>query len=185
MMRTWLRRARTTRGDDSGFTLPELIISIVILSFIMGAIGLTMVVVLKNTRSASERVTAGGSAQTLSLWFPGDVQSARGVGAYTDQRPTGCGDDQGSTNVVTVQRSDVLQSPGDLVSYRLKQLNTSDYEMWRVACTAGVWSKRVVVQGIADPVTVKVSALVKGDPNARSTLTPAGWPFSSVISNGG
>lgn len=180
MMRTWLRRARRARGDDSGFTLPELIVSIVVLSFIMGAIGLTMVVVLKNTRSSTERVTAGGSAQTLSLWFPGDVQSARGRGAYTGAGATGCGDDQGSTNVVTVQASDVLRNPGDLVSYRLKQIGPGDYELWRVACTAGAWSKRVAVQGIADPATVRVTAVVE-TPNAANPANPIRTPVTSLV----
>lgn len=180
MMRTSLRRARQARGDDGGFTLPELIVSIVILSFIMGAIGLTMIVVLKNTRSSTERVTAGGSAQTLSLWFPSDVQSARGRGAYTGAGGTGCGDDQGSTNVVTVQASDVLRNPGDLVSYRLKQLAPNEYELWRVACTGGAWSKRVVVQGIADPATVTVTAVVE-TPNAADPANPIRTPRTSLV----
>ena len=153
MISTWLRRARR---DDSGFTLPELIVSIVVLAFIMGAIGLTLVVVLKNSNAAADRVTAGGGAQTLSAWFPGDVQSAQAVGGG-DSRPgtsSGCGDDQLTENVVTLRRAD---GSGDLVSYRLKDVGNGELQLWRVTCIARTWHRNIIVQGITDKTLVKVT----------------------------
>ena len=62
--------------DDGGFTLVELLISIVILGIIMTALVGAIVVGLKTTSATQDELTVSHDAQIASAYFAKDVQSS-------------------------------------------------------------------------------------------------------------
>lgn len=152
--------ARRRPARDEGFTLPELLISIVILSFIAGAIGFALMVSLRTTRATADRTLSNLGGQTLSAWFAGDVESTAPIGG-ADTTPAGAsacpGEDPGQ-NVLTLRRAD---DPGRYVSYRLvagrpDESGAIPYQLVRVSCPQGTRIVNVVGQGIGDPTDVVV-----------------------------
>jgi len=69
--------------DDSGFTLVELLISIVILGIIAGPLAGVVLSYLKNTGATSARMSESHDAQMAAAYFAQDVQ-ALGVRDYSD-----------------------------------------------------------------------------------------------------
>ena len=66
------------RSDD-GFTLPELMVAVVILGIIAGAITGAIITGLKVTDGTAERVKESTDAQLASAYFAGDMQSSTAV----------------------------------------------------------------------------------------------------------
>lgn len=64
---------------DDGFTLPELLLAVVILGMIGGALTASIITGLKVTDGTSERIGESSDAQLASAYFAGDVQSAATV----------------------------------------------------------------------------------------------------------
>ena len=67
------------RGDESGFTLAELLISTVILAIIFGVITEAMIVGLRTTDSTDQRVRESVDAQLFASRFARDAQGAKTV----------------------------------------------------------------------------------------------------------
>ena len=61
---------------ESGFTLVELLVVLVILPLLLGAIAEALIVSLENTGAASNRLSDSVNAQTTSAYFVRDVQGA-------------------------------------------------------------------------------------------------------------
>src|SRR4051794_18413504 len=76
MRRSTAYSGRIARDDDSGFTLVELLVAIVILGAVVGAIAASFIVGLKTTDGTAERYRASHDAQLLSLYFPVDAQNS-------------------------------------------------------------------------------------------------------------
>jgi prepilin-type N-terminal cleavage/methylation domain-containing protein len=74
---------------EDGFTLPELIISIVIVGGLMGAIGSALIVSLRTTDVTSARFSESHDAQIASAYLAKDVQSAS-VGVAQPPSSTNC-----------------------------------------------------------------------------------------------
>src|ERR1019366_142974 len=68
--------AHRRRHDNSGFTLPELLISMAVLVLIMGALVAAFMVSIDNQGSIQSRVTDSASAQLTAAFYVRDVQSA-------------------------------------------------------------------------------------------------------------
>jgi prepilin-type N-terminal cleavage/methylation domain-containing protein len=69
-------RASRPRHREAGFTLPELLLSIVILGVIAGPIAASMIVGLRSTDASAQRVGEANGAQLLSTWFEPDTLNA-------------------------------------------------------------------------------------------------------------
>ncbi len=167
---------RRVRRSDDGFTLPELLISIVILSFIVGAIGFSLTVVLRNTRATASRSVSNLSAQSLNAWFAGDVQSAAVDGGDTTPTAvTGCPGNEPGRNVLLLRRADGLA----VVSYQVVQdtivTDRAEYQLWRVTCVDGTRLRNVVAQALAsddnNAVRVEPALLDAGTPVGTVRLT--------------
>lgn len=114
---------------DGGFTLVELLISIVIMGLIASAIGGAFTVYLRTESSTSGRLTTSRYAQTLAQWLPADVQSADTSTISDDPNvPSECSTTPGSTNVIRFRSSEGATA----VAYRL-----SAGELLRVTCPIG------------------------------------------------
>lgn len=74
----------TRRRQDGGFTLVELMISMVILSVVVPALALALLTVLRTTANVTQRYGDSQAQQQTATWFSADAQSAQtilGVGA--------------------------------------------------------------------------------------------------------
>ena len=65
--------------SEEGFTLPELLVAVVILGIIGGALTGSIITGLKVTDGTSERIGESTDAQLASAYFAADVQSASAV----------------------------------------------------------------------------------------------------------
>jgi prepilin-type N-terminal cleavage/methylation domain-containing protein len=82
------------RRNDAGFTLPELLISIVILGIVVAVIANAFITSSKHTAVTSQRFNESHDAQIATAYFANDVQSAAAITAST------CGIAGGMTNLV-------------------------------------------------------------------------------------
>ena len=69
--------------DEDGVTLVELMITIVIMSMIMGAIAASFVTAFNSTRPTSDRVRVSNAAQLIASFLERDAQSAGGTNPTT------------------------------------------------------------------------------------------------------
>ena len=198
---------RAPRRADDGITLAELIISITILSFIMGAISFALVIALRNSQANESRLSGAAGAQLLSAWFTSDVQSARTTTApvIVDPALTACADVNDGENKLLFERS----ADSATISYRVVQApGAEDFQLRRVTCAGAASTSNVVAFGLRDAasVTVAVDVVppsgelnavtidaivgtrdpvtvhVVGTPRARSTaLSPTTCAFVSAV----
>jgi prepilin-type N-terminal cleavage/methylation domain-containing protein len=83
---------------DDGFTLVELILTMVISSIIMGALASSIIVGLKTTDDTQQRLAESHDAQIAAAYFVNDVQSAD----YVSLPDIGCVQ-AGETPLVTLE----------------------------------------------------------------------------------
>ncbi|MFJ8043963.1 type II secretion system protein [Kitasatospora sp. NPDC096147] len=120
-MTTRQRAGHTGRSDRSelGFTLTELLVTLVIVGIIATLLPTAVVLGLRFTADTGRRVAATGATGTLNRYFPGDVQSADAV-----TTTPACG----ATEVIVH-----LSRPGAEVVYTY---DPPTGELHRVTCTA-------------------------------------------------
>ncbi|MEU3838682.1 type II secretion system protein [Streptomyces sp. NPDC028635] len=70
---------RPTDGPESGFTLTELLVTIVIVGIIAALLPKAIIIGLRFTAGTEKRVAATGAVGTLNRYFYGDVHSADSV----------------------------------------------------------------------------------------------------------
>lgn len=75
--------SRRRRRNDAGFTLPELLITIVILGVIMFALSEAFIAVLKSNQTTTDRLGQSHDAQLVANYLVQDAQSADGTGVST------------------------------------------------------------------------------------------------------
>ena len=76
---------------DLGFTLPELLISLVITSLVVGVIALTISVSYRTLPDVTDRADSAVAVQGITTWLPPDVDSTEPDRFFTDPaRPSGC-----------------------------------------------------------------------------------------------
>jgi type II secretory pathway pseudopilin PulG len=82
---------RRTRRTESGLTLIELVISVVILSMIAGALSTVFVTALRLSGTDKERVKQSDDSQTISAYLVRDAQAAGGTDPSTASLDTNLG----------------------------------------------------------------------------------------------
>jgi prepilin-type N-terminal cleavage/methylation domain-containing protein len=149
---------RRFRGDG-GFTLVEILISLVITSAILGALVGALEVSLGPDTDASQRLAESHDAQLISTYLPADLQSARLDDAAQSTSPTmglTCTSSEGmGINVLALGWP---TEPGMSVSYRVLDTGT-ERQLVRFSCTdAGEVERLVMAHNLdtdtATPVTV-------------------------------
>lgn len=76
-------RRRPDIGDDAGFTLVELLMTIVVLGIIAAPLGGVVLTYLKNTDATTARMSESHDALLAASYFAQDVQAVGLRGAYT------------------------------------------------------------------------------------------------------
>lgn len=144
--RTW-RDRRRGKGVDSGMTLPELLISIVVTGTLVSGMAVATTVVLRQGDNNKGRLNNSRSEQSVGLWMPADLASAE----YVDTNPasTPCGTacptdvNVGGSNAVQLEwtGSAVSTTTGQAVatttkvSYRYVEV-ADGFDVIRVACVS-------------------------------------------------
>ncbi|MGW4271961.1 type II secretion system protein [Streptomyces seoulensis] len=156
------QRTRTTQlppgRPESGFTLTELLVTIVIMGIIGVLLPQAIILGLRFTAGTGKRVTATSTAGTLNRYFYGDVQSADAV---TTDPACGVAD-------VIVH----LSWTGTDVAYAYDRPTGA---LKRVKCTdRGVVTTslgRFAPASTTDPVTLSCGAEISCTPPTEVTLT--------------
>ena len=155
---------RTTRGSDSGFTLPELVITMAITGIIVSAISLALMTLLRSSTESTSRLAESKDITFAQTWVPMDLSSSsdswgspddaqiqaslasEGINFDPSQLP--------GTNVLTLLRPDGSASGGDdcLVVYRYVGAD-GDYEIRRYEIlNPGLASQAIKAVGVVDEV---------------------------------
>jgi large repetitive protein len=146
------------RRDDDGFTLIELVITMVIVGIVMTAIVGALVVMLRTDAGATARLDETRGTQQLTTYFATDVQST-GYGSDTTTPTTAsvCTVSAPTPNANAVQMTWTEVIPNGTsstyyVSYRYEPLGT-DWVLVRYACKAGALAptRIVVARSLAAP----------------------------------
>ncbi len=162
---------RTQGGREHGFTLVELMVSMMILGSIIGVIGLVFTVTMQSTEKVREMLPGARAANSITLYLSSDVSSAVPVDLdswlSTDPKAaSGCSGDgvDDGTNILRVEsRSATDPELTYVASYRFvpPAAGSGKGEVYRVFCRSGesASSRSKVAEGIDpnDPPVVTVS----------------------------
>ncbi len=90
-----LDRSSGSGRTDSGFTLVEMLIVVVIIGLVMGAVSSAIIVVLRNQVDTTQRLDDNRDLLHLATWVPQDVNSTpvgtvAGTGIEAGSLPSGC-----------------------------------------------------------------------------------------------
>lgn len=151
-------RIRSKR--DGGFTLPELLISIVIISLIVGVIAMTIVVSFRTLPDVTDRADSAVAVQGITTWLPPDVDSTEPNGFDTNPaRASGCaGTDPGQNLLhLTWRETFAGKTTTYIANYRFVVEGTVG-RIVRVSCS-GMFS-------LGSPTEMEMSAQLSTNPPA-------------------
>jgi prepilin-type N-terminal cleavage/methylation domain-containing protein len=159
----------STTGRDAGFTLPELLIAMMISGILVVSISMAFTTVLRTQTQATDRLAESKDITFVQTWMPVDLSSALNTftqvdeasllaGLATFQTPTGAAlpMDYDATlpgvNVLTVIRPDLETGAGTyyLVAYRYHQGPDGRWQLSRFEIrNPGIASEVVKTVGVA------------------------------------
>jgi hypothetical protein len=143
-----------TRPREDGFTLVELLITVVILPLIIGAIAVALVTIFNLQTGVSNRITGSGDAQVVSASFFHDLQSAEKV-TVNPANPSGCG--AGSNELIGLQWS---RSGGTTnVAYDVTA-SGSTFSMVRYLCDANGTSTQILSANVPSLATIAAASQI-------------------------
>ena len=171
----------TLRSDEGGFTLVELLITIVIIGIIVPALAAGVVSILHNSNTTTQRLYESHDAQIAAAYFANDVQSADLPVPSTDSR---C-DKAGTTAVVRFAWTE-YDTAGNPAAYKLvgysKDTSVGTVPVLRRRFCQGTPNSAALS---ATPVSDVVIAHYLSSATAPSVcLAPAacpGQPASSIV----
>jgi len=159
-----IRRLRERAGAEDGFTLPELILAVTLLSILMAPLTLALMTSLKVIGRADQRFRDSRSSLISAAYFANDVESAQAV-QVGDASP--CGGAPGVTPVVSFLWADAASgkgaTPNREVSYVLDATDATDTKLLRRSCTT-----------IGGPATTSTAAISLGATAPAVTCYRAG-----------
>jgi prepilin-type N-terminal cleavage/methylation domain-containing protein len=138
-----MRRTGRTERTDAGFTLPEILVTIVVTSVIVGAIGVAFTTFLRNEDYSRNQVGGTRDAFSLATWLPPDVQSTAASGGIdtTPTTATGCAGSPAyvagaNRNVLRLTWSDTSTTPATVyrAAYRA-EVAGGQWSLRRYSCT--------------------------------------------------
>ena len=133
-----MRGAVLTRRDDDGFTLVELLISVVVLGILLVAVSAATMAVLRTTGSTDVRLTESRAQQFAAAYFSADAHGATTVSTGGAPR---CGSDPTAVvEFIGQDFDDALTVTTKVVTYVVRTASGADgaagRELRRLICTA-------------------------------------------------
>lgn len=168
MYTAWRRFHAARQFDGGGFTLIEVLISIVILTFVMSAITVALITIFNLYGSTAARISDSSDAQAVSANLVNDVQSATEI--TTDPGATGPGPCGTGTQLLGLE-----WSQGQTVVSYMDVKRGSTWALVRNYCTGGSstpTSSSVVSFDICEPSGSPIESGCK-NPQSPPALTPA------------
>ncbi len=165
------------RSTDSGMTLPELLVSVMVVGVIVTALATSLTVVFRQQPANEGRFNVARAEQTIGMWVPADLASA--VTVDTNPAASPCGNScpgnvalNGSTAMLltwtTTSAAGVTTTTK--VAYHFYEATDGTYELSRVHCetSGGGWvcDTTVVLRDLPGPPG--------GDPFVPG-VTPPSW----------
>ncbi len=150
---------------DEGSTLPELLITVMLMGLIMASLTSAVIVLVREQDNSKGRLNVSKAETSVGLWMPADMASAETVDVSPGASPCGTtcppGTPLGGSNSMmlswtSLEAGATSAVPSTVnVSYRYSQVGT-DYHLLRVECTSvasGPWSCNTitVLRGLAAP----------------------------------
>ena len=134
---------RRASRRDAGFTLPEVLVSVVITGVLITALATATSAMVSGARNNQGRLVNSRSEQSVDLWLPSDLASAEDVNTDAGALPCvgNCpaGIDVGGSNALMLTWTGYVEGATDpiptttTVSYRYVQHGT-EFEVLRVEC---------------------------------------------------
>ncbi len=139
---------RTDR--DHGFSVPELLVSIVVAGTIMSAVCAALIVVLRTAPDAEQRVAVSKDISFVQTWLPVDLASASATNTDPVHSPATSTVLPG-TNALTITRVDISGSTTEQFHVAYRYVNVGNH--WRLIRyeirAAGTPQERVIPVGVA------------------------------------
>ncbi len=139
---------------DPGMTLPEVLISVVVIGLLATVLGAAITTVLRTERGAEGRLNVARAEQNVALWLPADLSSATDAADEPGLSPCGAPSCPG---VGALGGSNALmltwpEPPDTSVAYIYRPAADGvTYEIARVECPGGPCSSVVVLRDLAGP----------------------------------
>ena len=188
-----LSQRRKEQGDESGFTLVELVVVIAVIPIVLGAIATALISLLSLQNTVNNRVGDSNDALVASTDFNRDVQSAEFMTTLgSTQTTAACGTATGTTGPGAVTQilglewgANSVASGGPtggydtVVSYMSTQVlnpstNKTTYTLTRQVCTFGTSST---------PNTTTTLAHDIGTPSVTIYGAKSGGSFANITPN--
>jgi prepilin-type N-terminal cleavage/methylation domain-containing protein len=164
-----MRVTRRRPSGESGVTLIELLVAIVILTVIIAPLAAALIAYLRNTKATTDRMAESHDAQIAAAYFSHDVQSVGmrdwstppfpaiasiELGVAMNATPYGCGSDATAVLVRFVWDDPAVGSPTlRSASYVVKDVG-SERQLRRITCSpVGTVAADVVLAHNVDPAT--------------------------------
>lgn len=132
------------RRGDRGFTLPELLISVVITGTLVAAMATATSVILRQNDNSEGRFNNARSEQSVGIWLPADLASAEIVDTSPGASPCGSacppGINVGGSNALMLTWTGFIAGDTEAipttttVSYRYVEAPDGEWEVIRVQC---------------------------------------------------
>ena len=198
-----IRRRRKEQGDESGFTLIELVVVVAVLPIVLGGIATALISVLSLQNSVTNRVTDSNDALVASVSFNRDVQSSALMTTLASTQTTpACGNATGGAGAGTVTQLLALEwganslpvtSGGPaggydtVVSYMSTEVinpntNKISYTLTRQLCTFGTSSTPTSTTTLAHDIGTP-TVTIFGPKNAQGKFTDITSLFASTWFN--
>jgi Tfp pilus assembly protein PilV len=168
--------ARRDAREETGFTLVEVLVAVVIEAIIVGALGMAFIGIMKTTTSTNQSLSRSGDARIAAAYIISDARNSSGPEVSTTT--TSCADASppaaGGVLVVqfgwTTTAALTGASTSNVVDYLLTPSNAaSPYKLMRRECRNGVlFSDTIVASNVA---SATVSCLPTATPQCSGTPT--------------
>ena len=159
---------------QDGFTLPELLISMVILGIIVGAVSMAMIAGLNTEKEQQQRLLESHDAELVATFLPSDLQSASSVVAA----PVANTECSGVTNLLRLRWTEQFTTTGSTNTF-VAAYAISGSSLIRYFCTNGGSAEQLVVaRNLANPCGGGCAATVSGRRVSLQLTAASGYTYA-------